>query len=57
MFYAHISLDFILPSLAELYNRQIIIQDQDESRKKMSVRTLRIRLATETGILVRPKTK
>lgn len=37
MFYAHISLDFILnfiilPSLVELYARQIMIQD--ESRKK-----------------------
>lgn len=32
MFYAHISLDFILQSLVELYSRRIIIQD--ESRKK-----------------------
>lgn len=31
MFYAHISLDFILPNV-ELYNRRIVIQD--ESRKK-----------------------
>lgn len=32
MFYAHISLDFILPNLVELYSGQIIIEDK--SREK-----------------------